>query len=166
MGDGVRDAGGLADVADVLQADRPEHGLGRVADADSSGRQLAEVRVELLGGDAAQGRFDRVRADLPCAGQRRVLAPEVGAPDEDPVAHEVEAVDRGEPRSLRRVAEFGPRSVEDREPRTEFPRPRDLVLDLLEDRRHVAVHGSVGQQRQVDVADRRGEPPWARLPIA
>ena len=52
VGDGVRVAGGLAHVADVLQADRPEHGLGRVGDADPSGRQLAEVRVELLGGDA------------------------------------------------------------------------------------------------------------------
>ena len=53
VGDRVGVAGGLADIADVLQADRPEHGLGRVLDHDPAGRQLAEFRVEALGGDAA-----------------------------------------------------------------------------------------------------------------
>jgi hypothetical protein len=52
VSDGVGVAGGLSDVADVLQTDRPEDKLGRVVHGDAVGLELLEVLGELFWGDA------------------------------------------------------------------------------------------------------------------
>ncbi len=156
--DGRGVAGGLPGVAHVVQADGPEHHLGRVMNGDTVLLELLKVGGKLVGRHATQGGLDGLVSDL--VGRRGSGGGAlIGAVDEDPVANEVVAIDRWEPRAGRRVRERGPGRVKDRQT---VPQLQTRVSDLDGDHRRdlgcVALWPLVGEKGKVDVADHGAKP--------
>ena len=164
--DGRGVAGGLPGVAHVVQADGPEHHLGRVMNGDTVLLELLKVGGKLVGRHATQGGLDGLVSDL--VGRRGSGGGAlIGAVDEDPVANEVVAIDRWEPRAGRRVRERGPGRVkiDRRSPsfRPASPTSTAIIAAIWDVSR--SGRSSVRRARSTSLTTGRN-PPWARLPIA
>ena len=98
VGDGVGVAGRLAEVAGVLQADRPEHHLGGVVDGHAAGRSRARSAESWAGVTRRSADSTAWARISEGSGKRAYVSLQVGAGHEDPGSDQVEVIDRREVR--------------------------------------------------------------------